>query len=194
MRSEGNRASRQTDGSISVRYNNLLDITWCMHWIRCVVWATPKMRRSTDVLHEAIFSCILSVQPTRRKRISHVPKPSNVSWMGIFEMNSSEFNEPCHEIHQNSNSDNCNQETNCWDWLKSFVVTDRKLKRNQRIICYIAGHAVALLYCVNKPPVVREKSVKIVTGLPGVPVTEELNLMKMHIQRINCFHRFWYFY
>ena len=31
----------------------------------------------------------------------------------IFEMNSSEFNEPCHEIHQNSNSDNGHQETNC---------------------------------------------------------------------------------
>ena len=29
----------------------------------------------------------------------------------IFETNSSEFNEPCHEIHQNSNSDNCHQET-----------------------------------------------------------------------------------
>ena len=31
----------------------------------------------------------------------------------IFEMNSSEFNEPCHEIHQNSNNDNCHQETDC---------------------------------------------------------------------------------
>ena len=31
----------------------------------------------------------------------------------IFEMNSSEFNEPCHEIHQNSNSDNCHQKTDC---------------------------------------------------------------------------------
>ena len=31
----------------------------------------------------------------------------------IFKMNSSEFNEPCHEIHQNSNSDNSHQETNC---------------------------------------------------------------------------------
>ena len=29
----------------------------------------------------------------------------------IFEMNSSEFNEPCQEIHQNSNIDNCHQET-----------------------------------------------------------------------------------
>ena len=98
--------------------------------------------------------------------------------MGIFEINSSEFNEPCHEIHQNSNNDNCHQETNCWDWLKSFVVTNRRRKRNQRIICYVAGHAVALLYCVNKPAVVREQFVKIVTGLPGVPVTEELNFFE----------------
>ena len=66
----------------------------------------------------------------------------------IFEMNSSELNEPCHEIHQNSNSDNCHQETNCWDWLKSFVVTDRRRKRNQRIICYVVGHAVALLFYI----------------------------------------------
>ena len=93
-------------------------------------------------------------------------------------MNSPEFNEPCHEIHQNSNSDNCHQETNCWDWLKSFVVKDRRHKRNQRIICYVAGHAVALLYCVNKPAVVREQFAKIVTGLPGVPVTEELNFFE----------------
>ena len=82
-------------------------------------------------------------------------------------MNSSEFNEPCHEIHQNSNSDNSHQETNCWDWLKIFVVTDCRNKRNQRIICYVAGHAVALLYCVKKPAVVREKFVKIVTGFTG---------------------------
>ena len=93
-------------------------------------------------------------------------------------MNSPEFNEPCHEIHQNSNSDNCHQETNCWDWLKSFVVKDRRHKRNQRIICYVAGHAVALLYYVNKPTVVREQFIKIVTGLPGVPVTEELNFFQ----------------
>ena len=70
------------------------------------------------------------------------------------------------------------QETNCWDWLKSFVVTDRRRKRKQRIICYVAGHAVALLYCVNKPAVVREQFVKIVTGLPGVSVTEELNFFE----------------
>ena len=37
-------------------------------------------------------------------------EPSNLEWE-IFEMNSSEFNEPCQEIHQNSNSDNCHQET-----------------------------------------------------------------------------------
>ena len=30
----------------------------------------------------------------------------------------------------------------------------------------------------NKPAVVGEKFVKIVTGLPGVPVTEELNLFE----------------
>ena len=42
--------------------------------------------------------------------------------MGIFGMNSSEFNEPCHEIsHQNSNNDNCHQETNCWDLAKKFL-------------------------------------------------------------------------
>ena len=98
--------------------------------------------------------------------------------MGIFEMNSSEFNKPCHETHQNSNSDNCHQETNCLDWLKKFVITDRRRKRNQGIICYVAGYAIALLYCVNKPAVVREKFVKILTGLPGVPVTEELNFFE----------------
>ena len=108
----------------------------------------------------------------------------------IFEMNSSELNEPCHEIHQNSNSDNCHQETNCWDWLKRFVITDRRRKRNQRIICYVAGHAVALLYCVNKPAVVREKFVKIVTGLPVVPVTEELNIFENDYSKNQLFHRF----
>ena len=107
--------------------------------------------------------------------------------MGIFEINSSEFNEPCHEIHQNSNNDNCHQETNCWDWLKSFVVTDHRRKRNQRIICYVAGHAVALLYCVNKPAVVREKFVKIVTGLPRVPVTEELNFFENEYSKNQLF-------
>ena len=100
-------ASKQTDDSISIRYNNLFHITLCMHWIRCFVWAKSKMRRSTDFLQESIFSFVSSVWRTRRK------KPSNLNWMGIFEMNSSEFNEPCHEIHQNSNSDNCHQETNC---------------------------------------------------------------------------------
>ena len=59
-------APKQTDGLISVRYNNLLDITLCRHWIRCVVWAASKMRRSTDVLQESIFSCVLSVWRKRR--------------------------------------------------------------------------------------------------------------------------------
>ena len=149
------------------------------------------MRRSTDVLQESIFSCVLSVWRIQRKRILYVPEPSNqlIEWE-IFEMNSSEFNEPCHEIHQISNSDNCHQETNCWDWLKSFVVTDRRRKRNQRIICYDAGHAVALLYCVNKPAVVREKFVKILTGFPGVPVTEELNFFENEYSKNQLFHRF----
>ena len=62
--------------------------------------------------------------------------------------------------------------------IAGFAVTDHRRKRNQRIICYVAGHAVALLYCVNKPAVVREQFVKIVTGLPAVPVTEELNFFE----------------
>ena len=115
------------------------------------------------------------------ERILYVPEPSNLNWMG------NRWNEPCHEIHQNSNSDNCHQETNCWDWLKSFVVTDRRRKRKQRIICYVAGHAVALLYCVNKPAVVREQLVKIVTGLPGVPVTEELNFFENEYSKHQLF-------
>ena len=109
-------------------------------------------------------------------------------------MNSSEFNEPCHEIHRNSKSDSCHQETNCWDWLKSFVVTDHRRKRNQRIICYVAGHAVALLYCVNKPAVVREKFVKIVTGLPGVPVTEKLNFFENEYSKNKLFPPILIFY
>ena len=137
-------------------------------WIRCVVWATSNLRRSKDALQESQNHRIL------------------IEW-GIFEINSSEFNEPFHEIHQNSNNDNCHQETNCWDWLKSFVVTDHRRKRNQRIICYVAGHAVALLYCVNKPAVVREQFVKIVTGLPGVPVTEELNFFENEYSKNQLF-------
>ena len=74
-------ASKQTDGSISVRYNNLFDITLCMHWIRCVVWARSKMRRSTDVLQESIFSCVLSVWRIQRKRTLYVPEPANLNCM-----------------------------------------------------------------------------------------------------------------
>ena len=73
---------------------------------------------------------------------------------------------------------------------KRFVITDRRRKRNQRIICFVAGHAVALLYCVNKPAVVREKFVKIVTGLPVVPVTEELNIFENDYSKNQLFHRF----
>ena len=149
-------ASKQTDGSISVRYNNLLDITLCMHWIRCVAWATSKMRRCTDVLQVDLFLRFIRLANMENVFYMSQNHLILIEWE-IFEMNSSEFNEPCHEIHQNSNSDNCHRETNYWDWLKSFVVTDRRRKRNQRIICYVAGHAVALLYCVNKPAVEREQ-------------------------------------
>ena len=100
-------------------------------------------------------------------------------------MNSSEFNEPCHDIQ--TVHDNCYQVTNCWDWLTRFVVTDRRRKRNQRIICYVAGHALALLYCVNEPAVVREKFVKILAGLPGVPVTEELNFFENEYSKHQLF-------
>ena len=179
-------AFKQPNGSISVRYNNLLDITLCMHefdasFERRRIWGALKTfyrSRSFPAFYPS---------GEHGERILYVPEPSNLNWMGIFEINSSEFNEPCHEIHQNSNNDNCHQETNCWDWLKSFVVTDHRRKRNQRIICYVAGHAVALLYCVNKPAVVREKFVKIVTGLPRVPVTEELNFFENEYSKNQLF-------
>ena len=67
----------------------------------------------------------------------------------------------------------------------SSRITD--VKRNQRIICYVAGHEVALLYYVNKQAVVREKFVKIVTGLPGVPVTEELNFFENEYSKNQLF-------
>ena len=72
-------------------------------------------------------------------------------------------------------------------WLKFFVVTDRRRKRNQRIICYVVRHAVALLYCLNKPAVVREKFVKILTDLLGVPVTEELNFFENEYSKNQLF-------
>ena len=150
------------------------------------MYALNSMRSLSDVENEALYRSFTGADLLLR--FIRLANTENVFYMSqnhrilieweIFEMNSSEFNEPWHEIHQNPNSDNCHQETNCWDWLKSFVVTDHRRKRNQRIICYVAGHAVALLYCVNKPAVVREQFVKIVTGLPGVPVTEELNFFE----------------
>ena len=158
-----------------------------------VAWATSKMRGSTDVLQESIFSCVLSVRRTQRTYFMSQNHRILIEWE-IFEMNSSELNEPCHEIHQNSNSDNCHQETNRWDWLKRFFITDRRRKRNQRIIRYVAGHAVALLYYVNKPAVVREKFVKNLTGLPVVPVTEELNFFENEYSKNQLFHRRWYFH
>ena len=66
----------------------------------------------------------------------------------------------------------------CTYYLSYLVIYFAILGKNQRIICYVAGHAVALLYCANKPAVVTGKFVKIVTGLPGVPVTEELNFFE----------------
>ena len=76
-------AGVKTDWRLNFRtLYNLFDITLCMHWIRCVVWATSKMRRCIDVLLESIFSCGLSVWRTRRKRILYVPEPSNLNWMG----------------------------------------------------------------------------------------------------------------
>ena len=79
-------------------------------------------------------------------------------------------------------------------WLKIFVVADRRRKRTQRIICYLVGHTVALLYCVNRPAVVREKIVKIVTGLPGVPVTEELNFFENEYSKNQLFPPILIFY
>ena len=154
--------------------------------------------RLSDVENEGLYRRFTGVdlflrfiRQANTENVFYMPQNHRIliEWE-IFEMNSSELNEPCHEIHQNSNSDNCHQETNCWDSLKRFVITDRRCKRNQRIICYVAGHAVALLYCVNKPAVVREKFVKIVTGLPGVPVTEELNIFENDYSKNQLFHRF----
>ena len=86
------------------------------------MYALNLMRRLSDVENEALYRRFTGVDLFLRfirlanaeKRILYVPEPSNqlIEWK-IFEMNSSEFNEPCHEIHQNSNSDNCHQETNC---------------------------------------------------------------------------------
>ena len=72
-------------------------------------------------------------------------------------------------------------------YLSYLVIYLAILGKNQRIICYVAGHAVALLYCANKPAVVREKFVKIVTGLPGVPVTEDLNFFENEYSKNQLF-------
>ena len=109
-------------------------------------------------------------------------------------MNSSEFNEPCHEIHQIQTVITATRRRIARTWLKLFLVTDCRHKRNQRIICYVVGHAVALLYCVNRPAVVREKFVKIVTGLPGVPVTEELNFFENEYSKNQLFPPILIFY
>ena len=115
-----------------------------------------SMRRLSDVENDALYRRFTGAHLFLR--FIRLANTENVFYMSqnhrilieweIFEMNSSELKEPCHEIHQNSNSDNCHQETNCWDWLKSFVVTDRRRKRNQRIIFYVVGHAVALLFYI----------------------------------------------
>ena len=66
----------------------------------------------------------------------------------------------------------------------SSRITDVK---EPRIISYDAGHAVALLHCVNKPAVVRETFVKIVTGLPVIPVTEELDFFENEYSKNQLF-------
>ena len=86
------------------------------------MYALNSMRRLSDVENEALY------RPFYRSRSFPAFYPSGeyrenvyytsqnhrilIEWE-IFEMNSCEFNEPCHEIHQNSKSDNCHQETNC---------------------------------------------------------------------------------
>ena len=76
----------------------------------------------------------------------------------------------------------------------SSRIADVKGTQESSAMLQVMQMLFSSIYIVqNKPAVVREKFVKIVTGLPGVPVTEELNFFEMNIQRITCFHRFRYF-
>ena len=76
----------------------------------------------------------------------------------------------------------------------SSRIADVKGTKESSAMLQVMQLLFSSIYIVqNKPAVVREKFVKIVAGLPGVPVTEELNFFEMNIQRINCFHRFRYF-
>ena len=68
----------------------------------------------------------------------------------------------------------------------SSRITDVKEPKNHLLCCRPCGCS-SLLYCVNEPAVVREQFVKIVTDLPVVPVTEELNFFENEYSKNQLF-------
>ena len=69
----------------------------------------------------------------------------------------------------------------------------QKEPKNHQLCCRLCSCS-SLLYYVNKPAVVREKFVKIVKGLPGVPVTEKLNFFENEYSKNKLFPPILIFY